>query len=105
MSQKERIWVKPDEKKSCNLSVRMTPTQAIEIAQQAEKAGLNRNEFICRSLHGKQITVMPEGKEILQEVRKIRKMLQTLPNNDIAAKIEILIRGRMIQLRSTLAQR
>ncbi len=105
MPKRERIWAKADERKSCNLSIRMTPTQAAEIAQKAEQAGLNRNEFICAILCGKQVVVIPEGKEILQAVREIRNILQTFSNTDIAADVEALIREIIIQLRNTLSQR
>ena len=102
---KKRIWEpKSDKRKTKNISIRTTTEIANQIDEKAAKAGLSRNEFICKACQQNQIIVVPEGTAILQAIQETRNTMRVLPHTPAINEINVLLSKIIQRLRNTINQ-
>jgi len=88
--------------KTKRIDIRVSEKELLQIDKQAEKAQMNRSEFLIKSALEKQITVFDGGKEIVYQLSKIGSNINQLKILAHQDKIKIVYLDKFAEEVSTV---
>lgn len=103
MAKENKIYEgKADKRKSVIVVFRLTQAGDKELRKRVEKSGGNQSDYLEAACLGKDINVIPEGKDILQTLHEVRDLLRDIPKSDFVKEVERLSGQIVVMMRKMI---